>query len=60
VRYLYDHAPVTTVARFQAISFGEEPPSAEGSTLGEGKDRRQVIVRMVERVASQEESLTER
>jgi peptidoglycan-associated lipoprotein len=59
LRYLYDRVPVTTAGRFQTLSFGEEAPLAEGPTLGEGKERRQVIVRLVERVANQEESLTQ-
>lgn len=59
LRYLYNNVQATTAGRYQVLSFGEEAPLAEDSTLGAGKERRQVIVRLVERVAEREESLSQ-
>ncbi len=48
VRHLLDRRPAD-MARFQAISFGEVPPSFEAAALGEGAARRQVLVVLLER-----------
>jgi outer membrane protein OmpA-like peptidoglycan-associated protein len=49
-RILAQAAPVQ-LSRFDAIGFGKGAPSGEVATLGEGADRRQVVVVLVERTA---------
>lgn len=48
VRYLLDRRPAD-LSRFQSISFGETPPAIEAAALGEGAERRQVLVVLLER-----------
>jgi outer membrane protein OmpA-like peptidoglycan-associated protein len=49
-RMLVEHAPAQ-LSRFHAIGFGEGSPPSEVATLGEGADRRQVVIVLVERIA---------
>lgn len=48
-RFLVSHAP-GQLSRYQTISFGEEIPASEASLAGAGKQRRQVLVALIERV----------
>jgi outer membrane protein OmpA-like peptidoglycan-associated protein len=47
-RILVEHAPAQ-LSRFHAIGFGEGAPPSEVATLGEGADRRQVVIVLVKR-----------
>jgi peptidoglycan-associated lipoprotein len=48
-RFLVGNAP-GQLSRYQTISFGEEVPAAEASFIGAGKQRRQVLVVLIERI----------
>lgn len=48
-RYLVGN-DLVQLARFQVVSFGETPPTAEAGSLGTGKEMRQVLVLLAERV----------
>lgn len=48
-RYLIERAP-GDLMRTRTISFGEMPPASEADGLGDGADRRQVVVVLYERV----------
>ncbi len=48
-RFLVGNAP-GQLSRYRTISFGEEIPATEVSLIGTGKQRRQVLVVLIERV----------
>jgi outer membrane protein OmpA-like peptidoglycan-associated protein len=49
-RALVAQAP-SELSRFHTIGFGEDAPPSEAAALGEGVDRRQVVIVLVERTA---------
>ncbi|MDM7917481.1 MAG: OmpA family protein [Candidatus Eisenbacteria bacterium] len=54
LRYLLDRTP-GDLGRYESISFGELAPSAEDAAVGEGADRRQALILLMQRVPAGEQ-----